>query len=813
MRILRYQPLRIALKLLAWAGGIMLLLLVAASVYIEVNKKTLLEKFRKEVSANLRSEVVFRDADITIWKNFPYIGLHLYDIHVEDSVYHQPFFTMKEVTGKISLLQYFKKDVELRDLSLKDGVLHLLTDSTGYTNKYLLQFKKPGAKKTSGEVILNHATLKNVQLIMENRKRNKRFDFIFHSLTAGIEKDGDVYAVSLHNDAVVNSMTFNREKGSYLEHQSIQMDIDLRYDTQQALLSFDEQEFKINAQTYLLKGRFSLRDEGYFTLSVKTRNAPYKKLQQVLSANIANKLAKCDMLAPIDASALLEGPLAYRTTPRITAQWTVTNNTLVTDVATFSQCSFKGSFTNENIKGGGFTDPNSAIVLRDFSGNWEGIPLKGKEISICNLKDPVIQFSLSSVLDVQLLNERLGLSSIRFTKGEAALQLAYSGALPKDISVLDQLHGQISLKNGTIQYLPRNFTFHNCSGTILFTDNNIAVNNLLFDLGTTHFVVNAAGNNLSGLGAKDVSKTSIRCNVYSPLLNIGELKGLFSKKTVVKRKANGGPSRLLGAAAKVDDIMDNGNLEILLNAPTVQYNNFTGKQFTGNILFENTRLLIKKVSLLHAGGSMELTGAVQQNGPGNHAHATVQLKDADVQKLFYAFNDFGQDGISSANIRGIFNGLVNVDLLVNESGVIEPGSMKGTVDFSLKKGALINYEPLQDIKNFVTKNKDMQHVYFAELKNRLVVDGHKILINKMEIQSSAIGMFVDGVYDAKKTGTKINIQVPLKGLKQRDSTYIPQNVGVDAKKGFSIYLLGKNDKKTGKVKFGLNTTRTIRKIF
>jgi hypothetical protein len=72
---------------------------------------------------------------------------------------------------------------------------------------------------------------------------------------------------------------------------------------------------------------------------------------------------------------------------------------------------------------------------------------------------------------------------------------------------------------------------------------------------------------------------------------------------------------------------------------------------------------------------------------------------------------------------------------------------------------------------------------------------------------------VDGTYDIKKTDTKVNIQVPLKGLKQRDSTFVPRNIGIDSKAGTSVYLEGKVDKKTGKVKFGLNTSRTIRKLF
>jgi hypothetical protein len=259
--------------------------------------------------------------------------------------------------------------------------------------------------------------------------------------------------------------------------------------------------------------------------------------------------------------------------------------------------------------------------------------------------------------------------------------------------------------------------------------------------------------------------------------------------------------------------MDNGNLAITLNAGAVQYKKFTGQNLNGSITFSNNDLFINYVSLSHANGKMNLNGEVRQTGNSNAASAKVNLQNVDVKKLFYAFNNFGQDGIASENIQGTLNSTANVSLQFDEKGIAIPGSIKGIVDFSLLNGALINYEPLQDIKKSIFKNKDMSHVTFAELKNKFEINGFQVKINKMEIQSSAIGMFVDGLYDIKKDATKINIQVPLKGLKQRDSTYVPENIGVDAKKGLSVYLEGKTDKQTGKVKFGLNTTKTIRKIF
>jgi hypothetical protein len=56
----------------------------------------------------------------------------------------------------------------------------------------------------------------------------------------------------------------------------------------------------------------------------------------------------------------------------------------------------------------------------------------------------------------------------------------------------------------------------------------------------------------------------------------------------------------------------------------------------------------------------------------------------------------------------------------------------------------------------------------------------------MEIQSSVLTMFVEGVFSTKGN-TDIRIQVPLSNLKKRDENYIPKNLG-EGKKQEPVYF-------------------------
>ena len=165
--------------------------------------------------------------------------------------------------------------------------------------------------------------------------------------------------------------------------------------------------------------------------------------------------------------------------------------------------------------------------------------------------------------------------------------------------------------------------------------------------------------------------------------------------------------------------------------------------------------------------------------------------------------------MSYTNLRGKMNTDAKLTLGLNNKGKVVNNSMKGIVDFSIKNGALINYAPIQEIgKNFL-KNRDLTNVTFAELKDRLTINGNLIQINRMEIASSALTMYVEGVYSFKE-GTDISIQIPLSNLKNVDTTAAVANKGTDAKVGPSIYLRAK-DGVSGKVKIGVDVLRMFRK--
>jgi hypothetical protein len=104
----------------------------------------------------------------------------------------------------------------------------------------------------------------------------------------------------------------------------------------------------------------------------------------------------------------------------------------------------------------------------------------------------------------------------------------------------------------------------------------------------------------------------------------------------------------------------------------------------------------------------------------------------------------------------------------------------------LKNGQLLNFPPLIQINKKYLKKRNLSDVRFADLHDSIEVRGDNITVNRMEIHSSVLTLFVNGMYNTK-TGPDMSIQVPLSNLKaNKDSVLV--NKGIHRSPGISVRL-------------------------
>ncbi len=803
-------------KLVRFVVGILLifillymLALFAASIYITSNKEKIIGDIRKSLTENVKGKISVGSIDISVWRSFPKIAISLHNISITDSLYNKPILRMGTVSARAGLFSLLGKTITISSVELDNGFLHLFTDSSGYSNSYLLAPKKTNPSAKGKKLFIDNVTLNKVQVLIENVALQKMFELRFTNVDADLKNKSDsVINIKLQEDCIVKGLGFDLSKGSYLNDQTIAANWNIHLNTKNISLSFDKTKAEINDHPFDISGAFFLKDSSHFLLNISTKQLLLDNARQLVPNNIQRILHLFQISQPLDVLATIQGPMAPKTTPLVNIIWSVKNTTLATKVVGFANCGFNGLFTNQLDKNLPLSDANSEILLSNFSGDLGAIKLFSKNIIVTNIDSPIIEFGMQSNCSFPQLDTTLALNNVHFISGDASLHILYKGPLINDISIIDKLNLDLNFKNGLIEYVPRNFTLNNFNGDILIGQNNLKGGNFQCDFKQSHFQVNVTGTELSKLSDTIQGKANIYCSVSSSSCNLEDFITLFSPKIKVQDKANSHQS-FAGTALQLDNILQNGNLHVSIKADKIYLDNFQATNVSANLLFEENDWQVQNASLNQSGGSFNISAKVLELNNGYHqSTASFNIQNADVKKVFYSFNNFGQQGISYQNLKGNLSAAGNICVGVNSNGKVVKNTMSGNLFFSLKKGALINYTPIEQIKTSVLKNIDLSNIEFAELKDSLDINNAGIYIHRMAIESSALTCFVQGIYSLENK-TDISIQVPLSNLKKKPENFVPSNISDDAKVGPSLYFRAQSDK-NGQIKLSLDVFGKLR---
>ncbi|HYD22083.1 MAG TPA: AsmA-like C-terminal region-containing protein, partial [Flavipsychrobacter sp.] len=185
-----------------------------------------------------------------------------------------------------------------------------------------------------------------------------------------------------------------------------------------------------------------------------------------------------------------------------------------------------------------------------------------------------------------------------------------------------------------------------------------------------------------------------------------------------------------------------------------------------------------------------------------HIDIDANINNVHINDFLDAFENFGQTTISSKNIKGRFFAKAKISGNIKDNGDLVSRSLHGSLDFNLKDGALVNFEPLLNVGKFIFRKRRLENITFSDLKNTLDVKGDKIYIRPMLIESSALNAKVEGVY-AIGAGTDILMDVPLRNPKKDELVWDDSLKAERQMKGLVLHLRAV-DGEDGKVKIKWN---------
>ena len=784
---------------------------MSLAFYVNTHKKEILASITAEINESINGKLTAGSMDPTFLQGFPRISLRLKNVVVKDSLYNDhkhTLLTANDFNISINSFAFLRGALEIRKIQIEDAKIYLFVDENGYSNSSI--FKSKAEKKAEQSDGGSFAEVKNFQLhnvtfVSDNQKGKKLMQFIINDLDGNLKYDSDGWDANVKLDAMAKSLAFNTKHGSFIKDKTLNGKFDIRYNEEAENIVIAPNDLNIGDDEFNIKGKFNIgKKNSEFSIGIVANQILWKDASNLLSNNISKQLDRFDLEKPIDVTCDIVGDLNSEGDPLIYVKAKIKDNRLHIPDGIVDNCNFTGIFTNEFVKGNGFTDPNSAVKLMNFKGEYKQVPFQVDSAIINDFNKPIASGTLKSQFPLEKLNTAIDKDLLVFSKGTANLSLDFKADIVNLELTKPRFSGLVNIKDGDVMYAPRNLRFKNTNVALDFTDQALYIKNITLQSGKS--VVNMEGDiqNFLNMYYTDPERIVLNWKVRSPQLHLGEFLGfLGNRKTtrVVKSKSNKS-----SFSENLNFLFEKSNVAMNVQVDKFYYNKFYATDVKANVFLSQTGMEIKNAHVSHAGGFMDVNGSLIQGKTQNKFAVNALVKNVNIEKFFYAFNNFGMESMSSKNLKGFLYSKANVSGSITNDGKLVANSMNGTIDFDLQKGALVNFEAVKSAGKFAFPFRDLDNITFEKLDGKLEINGEKVKIYPMKINSSVLNMDLAGIYSFGK-GTNIVLDVPLRNPKKDKDITDEELLEERRNKGIVIHLLASDDE-DGKVKIKLVSKKT-----
>ena len=780
---------------------------IAANIYVYTHKDSILNTIKENINNSIAGKFDAKNIEIKNFAHFPNIAVELQKVELTDSVYNKPLLACAEVSLRFSIFKIWDSKHQAAKIVFSNGKINFFKDTSGYNNTSMLAQKNKATGAADKGFLIHAIELENMDLLVNNDRNGKTYDLHINNLTGKIQQKDSILFLTTDENILIRKLVFNPAKGNYLQNNKFEAKLKLTFNKKNKTLACNESKILVNNQPWLLKATFILGEVQTFALDLISKNINYNNAITVLPPKLKKTLSSIQLKQPVFTHVIMNGTLRSGENCLINIECNTSKNEFTSSQVVFEDCSFHAKFTNQLADSLPRTDEFSKISFDDFSGNWRGLLFSGKNIIVTNLVTPNIEFLLATSGTLQQIDNAIGSDNISFLNGSASIILSYNGLLNADPASLKNLDAHFIIKDGLMRYEPKNILLEKCSGELTVGNNNLAFKNFQFDYKSNHFVLNLAGSQIANIAENTNAKSGLSINIFCPYLHVDEIFAILAPSENISKKEK--KKRGIATANNIDDMFANNNWNINLKANKISKGAFYAENATASLKMQGNKWTVQNLSFKHAEGVITASGYFDESS-GKQAilNADAKIQQVNVKKIFTAFGNFGQSSITADNLKGILTADAKINVSVSNNGKVIPHTNTGFVNFSLLNGEILNHKGLEQMKLLFLKNRDMSDVKFAELKGRLDVTPDYIYINRMEIASSAINMFLEGRYDTYGKNTDMLIQVPFSNLAKQDENYKAKNKGINAKTGASLWIRAKNDN-AGDIKFSPTLSKKI----
>ncbi|MGE0589109.1 MAG: AsmA-like C-terminal region-containing protein [Cyclobacteriaceae bacterium] len=707
-------------------------LLVASGVSVYLYKDQIIQRFITEANKNLNTPVKIGKIDISMWSDFPNLAIEFTDVYIEDShPGNYPLLTAKMVSFFLNPVEVWQGKYSIRGLQIMGSETNLKINKNGLANYIILKENKGGSGGSSIVFDLRNVRLQDSHVIYRDVRRVQEHMFNSGKLVASIHANADVYKIQAKGD--VTTEKIGVQSNTFLQMKRFEVSADLLYDDREKNLTINPSQLDLHSAMFELSGTYAFKEKNLIDIHCDGKNTDIQTLLSLLPENTSSKVSKYESDGDVYFNLDVKGEISKRTDPSISVRFGCTNTTLY-------HPDYKSRIENANLEGS-FASPSpvnvadAVLFLKNVSGTLNGRPFQ-TDLSIQNFENPYVSFVFKGDLEAASITNFYPIDYLNELSGDIGIDVSFEGqtALLKKKSTAQQVtaNGSIEMRHLDFKYGSQKIQFVDLNGSLQFTNNDLALSNVVGKLENSHFQLNGFFKNIITFLLFENQPIGIETDLKSDFIDLDQLFEIgFGKQ---------------GSTDYNFSISPNLYLNFNCDVKSMHYKKFKPSNITGNLLIKSQTAAARNIEFRAMGGSLSLNGIVDaKNNKAIDVISSFKVSGINIDSAFYVFENFQQDFIQDKHLKGKAFADVELEMTLNEKLGLYQETLVANISTTIRDGELTNFEPLHKLDRYLDDD-GLNHLRFADLKNNIHIENKTVYIPQMEVRSNVTNIQISGTH-------------------------------------------------------------------
>lgn len=681
-----------------------------------------------ELNKSLAVEVNVADISLSSLKSFPKLGLTLEEIKIEESTsyYNSKLVSAKELNLFVNIWKIYKGEYVIDAVTLKSGQLNLadLKDKTNY------DILTPSNDNEDSEVSfeIKKLTLLDCELRYEHAPTSYLTTTFTPYSSVSLKYKDDLTFLGIQ--AQLENTTISYAKDTFVSNRNLVIRSDININAKEEVVTLSPSKLDIEKISLSVDGKVSYGDKSFVDIKFGNESAPAEKIVSILPTNMLTVTNDFQLAGDIELNGFFKGQTSGNSPLAFGFDYSTENLDLAINAQDIGlkNITSKGTLKIDDLEN--LATGSASCTIQSSTANTGSI---FGRLAINDFTRPIISWEGETDIAVKFLTELSGENLFNAKTGrlitDGTLNLIY---IPDENTLAYnslKYAGNAELKSvsGSIEDYQTNLKEFNLK--VSTSENDLIIQNCGFSFNDTKGSLNGRLVNYRSLFNKYPNAT---------------LEGALTASNLNLNDFISEDSSDQSETTSNDDISPiKLNLEMSLT--DFRYNSFEAEKLKGKLLCDRKELVIPKCDVKALEGNTIATLKLKKWGEDYLLDVNSELDQINISELFRQFNNFEQNEITDQNLSGRLSGSIIAKVILDKDYNPILPKLYAKAKVKVDNGALIDYEPLQELSTFVNV-ENLRNVKFKTLENEIEIFDQTIFIPNMLIQNSALNLNIEGTH-------------------------------------------------------------------